>query len=59
MGGSYIDSSCRLVWTAVSLTAFSYYAFYAATTYREDNGLLDCYTMGDLEKPISKDSLLY
>ena len=55
MGGSYPDSGCRMTWTVVSLTAFTYYAFYAATTEREEKELLDCFSRDGIKEPLSED----
>jgi len=56
MGGSYYDSGCRMLWTIAALTIFTYYAVYAMTTKREENGLLDCYTIGKKEQPVMEGS---
>ena len=56
MGGSYLDSACRTVCTFIALTAFSFFAFYQASKYRKEHGLVDCYTTAESEQP-QQDSL--
>ena len=54
MGGSYIDSACRLFCTIIAMIVFAYFAFYRATTYRDEHGLLDCFSVGTEDVPIDK-----
>ena len=53
MGGSYCDSACRLVLTAVSLTTFSFFAFHMGTQFRKDNGLLECSVVSGQDQPLN------
>ena len=55
MGGSYLDSGCRLVCAAIQLITFCFFAFYRATTYRVDNGLVNCLTLSEVEQPLDPD----
>ena len=53
MGGSYFDSTCRLLLVTISLTTFSFFAFHIATQFRAEKGLLDCLIKGGQDLPIA------
>ena len=55
MGGSYIDSAVRLLFTALSLTAFCFFAFHQATDFRSQNGLYECVTVAESSNPLAPD----